>query len=266
MTIYILTIFPEMVRTVLGYGVIGRAVEKGILEIKPVDLRDFATDKHRSVDDKPFGGGPGMVLRVDVVDRALQGLASLDDISSIHSARNPRSLRRRFQVGIEDRVLSSSSSMISEIPSSTRIRKRIVLLSPRGEIFNQRKAEEYSKLDNLILISGRYEGVDERVREHLADEELSIGEYVLSGGEIPAMAVADAVARLLPGVVGDPESLVSESFSKVTSNKLQVTSFDFPQYTQPAEYKGWRVPEVLRLGDHRKIREWREQRMARTVK
>ena len=227
-----------MVRAVFEYGVIGRAIKKGILNINPVDLRDFAVDKHRSVDDKPFGGGPGMVMRVDVIDRALSAI------------------KRKREEGRG---------------------KKVVLLSPQGKLFNQRIAEEYSKLDHLILISGRYEGVDGRVREHLADEELSIGEYVLSGGEIPAMAVADAMARLLPGVLGDPESLVSESFSQMsnehppageagkTENKKQKTknSFDFPNYTQPAEYKGWKVPEVLRLGNHGKIKEWREEKVSR---
>ena len=216
-----------MVRSVFDYGVIGRAIKKGILDIKPVDLRDFAVDKHRSVDDKPFGGGPGMVMRVDVIDRALQ------------------------------KTMSRKQKTMS---------KKIVLLSPRGKMFSQQIAQEYSRLDHLILISGRYEGVDERVKEHLVDEEVSIGEYVLSGGEIPAMAVADAMARLLPGVLGDPESLVSESFSQMsnerkTENKKQKTknSFDFPNYTQPAEYRGWKVPEVLRLGNHEKINEWRKE-------
>ena len=227
-----------MVRSVFDYGVIGRAIKKGILDIKPVDLRDFAVDKHRSVDDKPFGGGPGMVMRVDVIDRALQ------------------------------KTMSRKQKTMS---------KKIVLLSPRGKMFSQQIAQEYSRLDHLILISGRYEGVDERVKEHLVDEEVSIGEYVLSGGEIPAMAVADAMARLLPGVLGDPESLVSESFSQMsnehppageagkTENKEQKTknSFDFPNYTQPAEYKGWKVPEVLRLGNHGKIKEWREEKVSR---
>ena len=221
MNIYILTIFPDMVREIMSYGVVGQAVKKGILTINAVDLRDFATDKHRSVDDTPFGGGPGMVMRVDIVDRALSAIKRTKD-------------KGKRTKGIEE---------------------KIVLLSPQGEQFDQQKAEEYSKLDHLILISGRYEGVDERVREHLVDETLSIGPYVLSGGEIPAMAVADAVARLIPGVVGDPDSLVNESFS---SSSL-IPTFDFPHYTQPAEYRGWKVPDVLRSGNHEKIKKWREK-------
>ena len=224
MNIYILTIFPDMVREIMSYGVVGQAVKKGILTINAVDLRDFSTDKHRSVDDTPFGGGPGMVLRVDVIDRALSAIASR---FTLHASR-----------------------------------RRVILLSPQGEQFGQQKAEEYSKLDHLILISGRYEGVDERVREHLVDETLSIGPYVLSGGEIPAMAVADAVARLVPGVVGDPDSLINESFSSsaLIPYPFLIPTFDFPHYTQPAEYKGWKAPEVLRSGNHAEIQKWREEK------
>lgn len=220
MTISILTIFPDMIRAVFDYGIIARAIRNNILEINPVNLRDFATDKHRSVDDTPFGGGPGMVMRIDVVDRALQKT--------------------------EDRKQKTGS-------------RKIVLLSPQGKVFNQQIAEEYTKFDHLILISGRYEGIDERVKEHLVDEELSIGNYVLSGGEIPAMVVADAVARLIPGVVGNEESLISESFSSPNHQSLTANpSFDFPQYTQPVEYRGWKVPDILRSGNHKKIQEWRE--------
>lgn len=228
MRITILTIFPDMVREIMSYGVVGQAVKKGVLAIEAIDLRDFATDKHRSVDDTPFGGGPGMVMRVDVVDRALSAIKRMKD---------------------EGRRMKEPQ-------------ERIVLLSPQGEQFTQQKAEEYARLDRLVLISGRYEGVDERVREHLVDEELSIGPYVLSGGEIPAMAVADAVARLVPGVLGDPESLLNESFA--TSGKREAGSvkqaikMDFSQYTHPASYRGWTVPEVLRSGHHEEIKKWRE--------
>lgn len=226
MTISILTIFPQMIREILNYGPVGRGVKAKILEINPIDLRDFTLDKHRSVDDKPFGGGPGMVMRVDIIDAAISKI------------KNQKSKIEKFKT---------------------------VLFSPQGRIFNQEVAREYSKLDHLILISGRYEGVDERVREHLVDEELSIGNYVLSGGEIPAMVVADAVARLIPGVLGNEESLAGESFG----NKKQETrnndtedkpQFDYPNYTQPAEYKGWKVPEVLRSGNHAEIQKWREEK------
>lgn len=217
-----------MIREILNYGPVGRGVKAKILEINPVDLRDFTLDKHRSVDDKPFGGGPGMVMRVDVIDTAISKIKN-----------------QRSKTG----------------------KTKTVLLSPQGRLFDQQIAQEYSKLDHLILISGRYEGMDERVRENLVDEELSIGNYVLSGGEIPAMAVADAVARLIPGVLGNEESLVNESFS-LEGNRKQETrnndkenkfQFDYPHYTQPAEYRGWKVPEVLRSGNHAEIQKWREE-------
>ena len=212
-----------MVREILSYGPVGRGVKAGILKISPVDLRDFTLNKHRSVDDKPFGGGPGMVMRVDIIDRALSAL-------------------KRSKVKGQ--------------------KSKVILLSPQGRLFNQQIVEEYSLLDHLILISGRYEGVDERVRENLVDEELSIGNYVLSGGEIPAMAVADAVARLIPGVLGNEESLVSESFSihQPSTINHQSSTYDFPHYTQPVEYRGWKVPEVLRSGNHAEIQKWREEK------
>lgn len=211
-----------MVRAVFDYGVIGQAIKKKLLEINPVDLRDFTLDKHRSVDDKPFGGGPGMVMRVDVIDRALEAT--------------------RYK------------------QQSTRSEK-VVLLSASGEMFTQAKAREYAKLDHLILVSGRYEGVDERVKQHLVNEELSIGQYVLSGGEIPAMVIADTVARLIPGVLGDPNSLSYESFSShpTPDTSHSQPKYDFPQYTQPAVYRGWKVPEVLRSGNHQAITAWRQE-------
>lgn len=217
MIINILTIFPEMVSQSLRYGIIGRAVRKKLLKINAVDLRSFAKDKHKTVDCRPFGGGPGMVLRLDIIDAALSG-----------------------------------------IKKSRRLDKTI-LLSPQGLIFNQAKAKTLSRLNQLTLICGRYEGVDERVREHLVDEELSIGNYVLSGGEIPALVVADAVSRLVPGVIGNEESLVNESFSNYQSAAADRRSpnLDFPQFTKPAEYRGWKVPAILLSGDHAKIEKWR---------
>lgn len=214
MIISILTIFPDMIRAVFDYGVIGQAIKKDLIQINPIDLRDFTFDKHRSVDGRPFGGGPGMVGRVDVIDAALENI--------------------KYKI----KNIKSKQEM------------RVVLLSPQGKMFNQQIAQEYSQLGHLILISGRYEGVDERVAKYLADEELSIGNYVLSGGEIPAMTVADAVARLIPRVLGKPESLESET----CENK-----FDYPVYTEPIEYKNWKVPEILRSGNHQKIKEWRKE-------
>lgn len=202
-----------MVRAIFDYGVIGQSRKKKLIEINPVDLRDFTLDKHRSVDGRPFGGGPGMVVRIDIVDAAISYIRNHN--SNVKSENN-----------------------------------KIVLLSPQGRHFNQKIAEEYSRLNHLILISGRYEGVDERVAENLVDEELSIGGYVLSGGEIPAMVVTDTVARLIPGVLGKAESLKNETFEM---------EFDYPVYTEPVEYRGWKVPDVLRSGNHAKIKSWREE-------
>jgi len=211
MKVDILTLFPEVFEPILTTSIIGRARKKKLVEINVLNLRDWTKDKHKTVDDKPFGGGPGMVMKVEIVDRAIEDLRTKDSL--------------------------------------------IVLLTPQGEKFNQKMAERISKLKHLILICGHYEGFDERVRQ-LVCMEISIGDYVLTGGEIPAMAVVDAVTRLIPGVI-EAESLKDESFN---SNLLE-----FPQYTRPEEYKDMAVPKVLLSGDHAKIKKWRgEQALKRT--
>lgn len=210
MRIDILTIFPEMFPEVLHSSIIGRAQRKNLIKIKLHNLRDWTKDKHKSVDDKPFGGGAGMVMKVDVVDRALQSL-----------------------------------------PSGYKI-----LLTPQGKVFNQPLAKKLSQKNHLILVCGHYEGFDERIRS-LVDEEISIGDYVLTGGEIPAMTVVDAVVRLLPGVI-EAESLKDESFSQ---NLLE-----YPQYTRPEEYKKMKVPAILLSGNHEKIKQWREQESLKRTK
>lgn len=196
-----------------GESIVWRAVDKQILDLKITDLRDFATDKYKSVDDRPYGGGAGMILRIDVIDRAITNV----------------------KLQISNQIQNSKS--------------KIILLDAAGKKFNQKKAQELAKEENLIIICGHYEGVDHRVHEHIADEVISIGDYVLSGGEIPAMVIVDSVARLLPGVLGNKESLTEESFNEGLS--------EYPQYTRPEEYKGWKVPEILLSGDHKKIKEWR---------
>ena len=186
------------------------------MEIKIHDLREWAEDERGTVDDKPYGGGPGMILRVDIVERAITNI----------------------------KLLISNKN------------QKVILLTPQGHKFNQGKARELAKLDHLILIAGHYEGFDERVRS-LVDEEISIGDYVLTGGELPAMVVVDTVVRLIPGVLGKEESLAEESF---TSGWLE-----YPQYTRPEEFKGMKVPEVLLSGNHAQIAEWRqEQAIKRT--
>ncbi len=204
----IITIFPAMIEAALAEGVIGRARARGLIEIRPWDLRDFTTDRHRSVDDEPFGGGPGMVMKPEPIFRAVE---------AITQARGQ--------------------------PSA------VVLMTPQGRLFDHAEAVRLSRLDRMIVICGRYEGVDERVAQALVTDELSIGDYVLTGGELPALVVMDAVARLCPGVVGDEASVESDSFVQ--------GMLDHPHYTRPAEFRGMAVPDVLMSGHHAQIERWR---------
>ena len=214
MKFHIVTIFPEFFRGPFEHGVIQKAREAGLIEIHVHDLRTWTYDRHRTVDDRPFGGGEGMLLKAGPIFEAVEAIWP---------------------------GYSKGSSEGS----------KAILLSAQGKKFDQAKAREFSGLRELLLICGRYEGVDERVAEHLADEELSIGDYVLSGGELAAAIVVDAVARLQAGVLGNETSSVDESFS-------QQGLLDWPQYTRPAEFRGWKVPEVLIGGNHEEIRKWRK--------
>jgi tRNA (guanine37-N1)-methyltransferase len=204
----IVSIFPGMFESPFGDSIIQRAREEGQLDLRVHDLRDYSLNKHKKVDDTPFGGGVGMVMNVEPIARAI-------------------------------------AEIKKEVPET-----RTILFSPGGRPLDQQKAWELSELSSMTLICGRYEGIDERVRQHFVDEEISIGDYVLTGGEIPAMVLVEAVSRLLPGVLGDPESLVEESFS---DNLLE-----YPQYTRPQDYQGLKVPAVLVSGDHKKIRAWQK--------
>jgi tRNA (guanine37-N1)-methyltransferase len=215
-TFDIVTIFPAMVESALAEGVVGRAVASGLIDVAIHDLRDFTTDRHRSVDDVPYGGGPGMVMKPEPIFKALDAI---------------------------------------EGKRGTEL--TVVLTSPQGRLLTQAEAERLSTRPHVVLLCGRYEGVDERVRSRV-DEEISIGDYVLSGGELPALVVVDAVARFVPGVVGDERSVVEDSFSKGL--------LDFPHYTRPAEVGTDRVPEVLLSGNHAEIRRWRKREsLARTL-
>jgi tRNA (guanine37-N1)-methyltransferase len=211
----VVTIFPAMVEQALAAGVVGRAIERGTLAAKVHDLRDFTTDRHRVVDDVPYGGGPGMVLKPEPLFRALDAIVAPG---------------------------------LSEHGESTRA--WVVLTSPQGTALTQAAAERLAGKTHIVLLCGRYEGVDERVRARV-DEEMSIGDYVLSGGELAALVIVDAVARLVPGVVGDEASVVNESFTRGL--------LDFPHYTRPAEVGEDRVPEVLLSGNHAEIRRWRKR-------
>ncbi|MBI1896523.1 MAG: tRNA (guanosine(37)-N1)-methyltransferase TrmD [Acidobacteria bacterium] len=215
MIFHILTIFPEFFRGPLEHGVVAKARESGVLDIRVHNLRDWTYDRHKTVDDRPFGGGEGMLLKPEPVFEGVEAI-----------------LPHRGAAA------------------------QVVLLSAQGRLFDQGLARSWSGLSELLLICGRYEGVDERVSEHLVDDEVSIGDFVLSGGELAAAVMVDVVARLLPGVLGNEASRVWESFSAEGHGRGLL---DCPQYTRPAEFRGWKVPEVLLSGHHGEIRKWRRQ-------
>jgi tRNA (guanine37-N1)-methyltransferase len=212
----LVTIFPRLCDGPLGEGIVRRAIDRGLVDVRVHDLRDYTTDRHRSVDDVSYGGGPGMVFKPEPLFRAVDAIKGGGDVDAV------------------------------------------ILTSPQGRRFTQREAERLSRLQRLVLLCGRYEGVDDRVRSALATEELSIGDYVLSGGELPALVIVDAVVRLLPGAVGDEASVDVDSFSRGL--------LDFPHFTRPAEFRGLRVPDVLLSGNHADIRRWRKREsLARTM-
>ncbi len=221
MKIDILTLFPGMFKGPFDESIVKRAQEKGLVDIKIHNLRQWAKDKHKTVDDRPYGGGVGMVLMIEPIYHAL------------------RQLR---QMGKGERG-------------------KVILLDPGGKIFNQQKARELSDIEHLILLAAHYEGVDHRTREYLIDEEISIGDYVLTGGELPAMVMVDAVVRLIPGVLEKPEAIQLESFSNLTPDTRHPTAvLEYPQYTRPEDFKSWKVPGVLLSGNHKKIEEWRAKK------
>ena len=225
MTFDVITIFPEFFKGPFDFGVIRRGREKGLVDIRVHDLRDFTSDRHRTVDDRPFGGGEGMVFKPEPIFKAVETV-------------------RREAVNRE--AVNKDESPTVEV----------VVLSAAGRPFNQAEALRLSKADQVILICGRYEGIDERVVEHLATAEISVGNFILSGGEIAALVVVDAVTRYVPGVVGKQESILRDSFSDPAALTQLV---EHPHYTRPAEFRGWRVPEVLISGDHEAISKWRQQ-------
>jgi len=238
----IVTIFPEFFRGPFEHGIIRRAREAGLVEINIHDLRNWTHDRHRTVDDRPFGGGEGMVLKPEPIFECMEGLGVA-----------PRSQRIARDVN-----------------------ESVVLTSAGGQIFSQQLATDFAQLDRLVLLCGRYEGVDERVSEHIADREVSIGDYVLSGGELAAAVIVDSVTRLVPGALGNEASAWQESFSAnersfagdgPDSTCASRGLLDYPHYTRPAEFQGIAVPEVLMGGDHAAIRRWRRQKaLEKTVR
>lgn len=220
MKVDVLTLFPEMFEGVFGSSILGKAQAKGLVSLNAVNFRDYANNKHHTVDDTPYGGGGGMVLKPDPI------FAAVEDVVQ--------------QRGSEEK------------------RPRIILMCPQGETFTQKKAEELVQEDHLIFICGHYEGYDERIREFLVTDELSIGDYVLTGGELPAMVAIDSIARLIPGVLGNETSAVTDSFS--------TGLLEYPHYTRPPEFRGMKVPDVLLSGHHSNIEAWRrEQSLLRTL-
>jgi tRNA (guanine37-N1)-methyltransferase len=227
MKIDIVTIFPGMVKGPLAEGIVGRAIDRGLLDVRVHDLRDHTTDRHRVVDDMPFGGGPGMVLKPEPLFAAVE---------HIRAER-----RREATTKPEGRSRGEGGA--------------VILTSPDGERLTHAVAERLSALEHIVVLCGRYEGVDERVRTALATETVSIGDYVLSGGELPALVIVDAIARFVPGVVGDEESVARDTFARGL--------LDYPQYTRPADFRGMRVPPVLVSGHHAEIEKWRRSEALR---
>ena len=225
MKIDIVTLFPKMFESPFAESIIQRAIKNKIINLKIHNLRDWAIDSYGSVDDKPFGGDVGMLIRPEPVYNSLE-------------------------------------SIKKEIKGNTKI----ILMSARGKKFTQEKAEELAKLDNLILVAGHYEGFDQRISDFMIDEEISIGDYVLTGGELPAMVITDAVARLVPGVLGKDDSSKIESWSEIKIDGKKIRTEEYPQYTRPQEFMGHKVPEVLVGGDPKKIKKWQEDQIRKNLK
>ena len=225
----IITIFPDFFAGPLSHGMVFQAQKRGLIEVRIHDLRDFTTDRHKTVDDRPFGGGAGMVLKPEPLFRAIRKIRAQKTMSS----------------------------------------RKVILLTPQGKRFEQRLASQFSALDQAVLICGRYEGVDERVTECLVEEEISIGDYVLSGGELAACVFVDAVTRLLPGVLNNSSSAVNESFATLENALIPADSsvLDYPHYTRPEDFEGNRVPDVLLCGDHKRVERWRRKKaLEKTLK
>jgi tRNA (guanine37-N1)-methyltransferase len=232
----VFTLLPEVFPPYLESSILKRAVQRGLINVRVHNIRDYTHDRHHTTDDTPYGGGGGMVMKPEPVFEAIESVLGLGPLPASGTMQTPPEP-------------ASSPTKTSNIP--------IILLTPQGRVFNQRIAEELSGHERIALLCGRYEGVDERIREHLVTDEISIGDYVLTGGELPAMMIIDAVSRLMPGVLGDPTGAEDDSHS--------MGLLEYPHYTKPSEYRGWKVPEILLSGDHAKIDKWRrEQALTRT--
>jgi tRNA (guanine37-N1)-methyltransferase len=270
----IITIFPGFFAGPLDYGIVRRAREAGLVQIGVHDLRDFTHDRHRTVDDRPFGGGEGMVLKPEPLFEAVESLLGpvpgKDDFGLCSAGLQPGTLASRDA--------PTTGAGPSELKATSTKGTAVVLLSASGKLFRQAEAARLAALERIVLLCGRYEGVDERVAEHLATDEIGIGDFVLSGGELAAALILDAVTRLLPGALGNEASVIEESFSArgdaagdgegaapapaaSAPARNEAVLLDYPHYTRPAEFRGWPVPEILIGGNHQEIRRWR-RRMA----
>lgn len=224
MTINILTLFPNFFDSCLNESILKRAQEKGLIKIRLVNIRDFANDKYQTTDDRPFGGGPGMVMKVEPIDRALKWIKK-----------------------------ESKSNLNVQLKKNSKT----ILTSAKGQLFTQEIAKKYAHLTELTIICGHYEGVDERVAQHLVDEEIRIGDFVLTGGEAACLVMIDTIGRLIPGVLGNEKSNLNESHS-------QLGKLTYPQYTRPEKYQNWAVPKILLSGHHQEIETWREKKTKQT--
>ena len=228
----VITIFPEIINSYCNESILLRAQKNGIIDVNAVNLRDFADDQRGTIDDTPYGGGAGMVMKAETIYKALKSLSA-----------------------IPFRKLDGLAKVKTVFSKEIKRKKKTVVLSPRGKQFDQAMAEKWSKLDEVTFVCGRYEGIDQRVVDHMVDEEVSIGPFVLAGGELGSLICIEAVSRLLPGVLGNAKSLAEETFSLGANNDKK----EYAQYTKPENFRGWKVPPVLLSGDHKKIEEWREK-------
>jgi tRNA (guanine37-N1)-methyltransferase len=288
----IVTIFPDFFAGPLDYGIVRRARDSNLINVCVHDLRTFTHDRHRTVDDRPFGGGEGMVLKPEPLFEAVESLLKHSATSAQHAAPFPvETSAAEVAADIGDTIGleplptaprgAAPPAIVPERTANQELalaKTAIVLLSASGKLFRQETARRFAQLDRIILLCGRYEGVDERVAEHLATDELSIGDFVLSGGELASALIMDTVTRLIPGVLGNQDSAINESFSDAESSPIpEIATYesaiasqrspttrrvflDFPHYTRPADFRGWTVPEILLGGNHKEILKWRHQK------
>ncbi|KWX75663.1 tRNA (guanosine(37)-N1)-methyltransferase TrmD [Paenibacillus jilunlii] len=254
MRIDVLTLFPEMCEGVFSTSILGKARDKGIVSLNAVNFRDFSGNKHNSVDDTPYGGGGGMVLKPDPIFAAVEHVLAASGKLELSGWEGEQA----GEADNEHNTYGNGEPAVVNGENTAQAKPRIILMCPQGRTYNQQIAEELAQEEHLIFICGHYEGYDERIREHLVTDELSIGDYVLTGGELPALTVIDSIVRLQPGALGNETSAVTDSFS--------TGLLEYPHYTRPAEFRGWKVPDILLSGHHANIEVWRrEQALQRTL-